>query len=86
MRSSSALSRYTALSLTALGLVGAQYVVDSNSIIARELEHLYFDAGAAALVNAVQPCSTYTDPVTGKANNNLGRQSAAEWVRTAFRE
>ena len=82
----SALVRYAPVYLASIGLVGAQYVPDSNSEIVRELEHLFLDAGSASLLTAVTPCTTYTDPSTGKVANNLGRQSAAEWVRTAFRK
>ena len=66
--------------------VSAQYVPDLNAEITRELEHILLDAGSAALINAVTPCTKYEDPTTGQTNNNLGRQSAAEWIRTAFRK
>lgn len=86
MLSLHSISCCTALTLTALGLVQAQYLPDSNSITIREFEHIYLDSGAASLVTAVQPCAKYTDPQTGKSVSTTGRQSAAEWVRTAFRK
>ncbi len=66
--------------------VSAQYVPDRDAEITRELQHILLDAGSAALINAVSPCTKYEDPNTGATNNNAGRQSAAEWVRTAFRK
>ena len=80
------LTRYISTSLAILGSVSAQYLPDVNSEIVRELEHIYLDAGSAALITAISPCTNYEDPITGAPSNNLGRQSAAEWIRTAFRK
>lgn len=79
-------TRHISTSLAILGSVSAQYVPDKNSEIVRELEHIYLDAGPAALITAVSPCTNYEDPTTGAPSNSLGRQSAAEWIRTAFRK
>ncbi len=79
-------TRYISTSLAIIGSVSAQYVPDKNAEIIRELEHVYLDAGSAALITAVSPCTNYEDPTTGASSNSLGRQSAAEWIRTAFRK
>lgn len=79
-------TRHILTSLVVLGTVSAQWVPDKQSEIIRELEHVYLDSGSSNLIAAVSPCSTYTDPQTGAPSNNLGRQSAAEWIRTAFHD
>ena len=66
--------------------VTAQYLANTQALIIKEIEHLYFDAASAGILSAVTPCSNYYDPSTGSSNNNLGRNTAAEWVRTAFRK
>ena len=80
------LTQYLTTSLAIIASVSAQWVPDKNSEIIRELEHVYLDGGSAALITAVSPCTKYEDPQTGQASNSLGRQSAAEWIRTAFRK
>ena len=78
--------RHISTSLAIISSVSAQYVPDTNNEIIRELEHIFLDGGSGALVNAVSPCTNYEDPSTGSPSNNQGRQSAAEWIRTAFRK
>lgn len=74
------------ISFLALRSVTAQYVADKNALIVKEIEHLYFDAASAGILSAVTPCSNYYDPSTGASNNTVGRNTAAEWIRTAFRK
>lgn len=74
------------LSFVALESVTAQYVANTQALIIKEIEHLYFDAASAGILSAVTPCSNYYDPSTGASNNTLGRNTAAEWIRTAFRK
>ena len=72
--------------LTLTTSVTAQYVANTQALIIKEIEHLYFDAAPAGILSAVTPCSNYYDPSTGASNNSLGRNTAAEWIRTAFRK
>lgn len=74
------------MALTAVNHVAAQYPPDKNTMIIKELEHLYLDKADSGMINGVQPCTQYIDPTTGKPNNNLGRQQAASWIRTTFRK
>lgn len=71
--------------LSYLTTVTAQYVANTRALIIKEIEHLYFDANPAGILSAVTPCSNYYDPSTGASDNSLGRNTAAEWIRTAFR-
>lgn len=66
--------------------VTAQYGANTEALVIKEIEHLYFDAAPAAVVSAVTPCSNYYDPSTGASNTTVGRNTAAEWIRTAFRK
>lgn len=66
--------------------VTAQYLPNSQALTITELEHLYLDAAPNGFKSAVSPCSNYFDPSTGGSNNGLGRQTASEWIRTAFRK
>ena len=66
--------------------VTAQYVANTQALIIKEIEHLYFDAASSGILSAISPCSNYYDPSTGASDNSLGRNTAAEWIRTAFRE
>ena len=66
--------------------VAAQYLPNSQALTIKELEHLYFDAAPSGFLSVITPCSNYVDPTTGQASNSLGRQQAAEWIRTAFRK
>lgn len=52
-----------------------------------ELEHLYFDdTGPGGFKSGIVPCTNYVDSTTGLNNNTLGRETAAQWIRTAFRK
>ena len=65
----------------------AQMLPDSGALIMNELEHLYFDSGGpAGFVSGITPCDIYIDSSTGTQNNTLGRQTSAQWIRTAFRK
>ena len=68
------------------GVVRAQYVPDSQALTIKELEHLYLDAAPSGFLSVITPCSNYVDATTGQPSNSLGRQQAAEWIRTAFRK
>ena len=68
------------------GRVTAQYLPNSQALTVKELEHLYLDAAPNGMLSAITPCSNYFDPSKGASNNGLGRQTAAEWIRTAFRK
>ena len=74
------------VSFLSLKSVTAQYAADTQALIIREIEHLYFDADPAGILSAVTPCSNYYDPSTGGSDSSLGRNTAAEWIRTAFRK
>ena len=67
-------------------VVRAQYVPDSQALTIKELEHLYLDAAPSGFLSVITPCSNYVDATTGQPSNSLGRQQAAEWIRTAFRK
>ena len=65
----------------------AQRLPDSQAIIISELEHIYYDdTGALGFMSGLTPCTTYIDSTTGLPNNTLGRQTSAQWIRTAFRK
>ena len=65
----------------------AQLLPHSPDIILNELEHLYLDnPGPGSIKSRIAPCTNYFDSTTGLNNNTLGRQSAAQWIRTAFRK
>ncbi|KAF6236205.1 hypothetical protein HO173_005835 [Letharia columbiana] len=74
------------ISFVALRSVTAQYVANTEALIIKEIEHLYFDAAPAGMLSAITPCSNYYDPSTGASNNSLGRNTAAEWIRIAFHD
>ena len=76
---------YICISLVALRSVRAQWVANTQTLIIKEIEHLYLDAAPSGILSAITPCSNYYDPSTGGSNNNLGMNTAAEWIRTAFR-
>ena len=73
------------VSLIALRSVTAQWVANTQTLIIKEIEHLYLDSAPSGILSAITPCSNYYDPSTGSSNNNLGMNTAAEWIRTAFR-
>ena len=74
------------ISCVTLTSVTAQYGANTEALVIKEIEHLYFDAATAGVASAVTPCSNYYDPSTGASNNTVGRNTAAEWIRTAFRK
>lgn len=74
------------IAFLALRSVTAQYVANTQALIIKEIEHLYFDAAPSGILSAVTPCSNYYDPSTGASNDSLGRNTAAEWIRTAFHD
>jgi len=77
---------YTSMCLLGLQTATAQYTTDPTAATIREIEHLYLDAANAGFFSAVTPCTNYVNPQGTGPNNNLGRQTAAEWVRTAFHD
>jgi hypothetical protein len=79
--------RGTGLFVVVLGVVSAQMLPDVQAMNMNELEHLYFDNnGPVGFTSGITPCSNYIDSSTGLNNNTLGRQTAAQWIRTAFRK
>ena len=74
--------------LVAPSPVSAQLLPDSKALVLNELEHIYLDnSGPNSIVSTIIPCSNYVDSATGGlVNNTLGRQTAAQWIRTAFRK
>ena len=65
----------------------AQLLPHSPDIILNELEHLYLDnSGPNSIKSTITPCTNYVDSTTGLNDNTLGRQSSAQWIRTAFRK
>ncbi|MCJ1279796.1 hypothetical protein MMC21_007620 [Puttea exsequens] len=77
----------TGLCVVATSIVSAQTVPDSQALIVNELEHLYFDdTGPQGFKSGIVPCTNYVDSTTGLPNNALGRQTSAQWLRTAFHD
>ena len=76
----------TLLSLTFLPLINAQWPVNAQDAIIREIEHLILDNAKYNLKSFISPCSQYIDSSTGSADTKLGRQTAAEWIRTTFHD
>ena len=73
--------------LTNLSPIFGQLLPDSQALILNELEHLYLDnPGPGSIKSTITPCTNYVDSTTGQNNNTLGRQSTAQWIRTAFRK
>ncbi|KAM0799909.1 heme peroxidase [Usnea florida] len=65
----------------------AQLLPHSPDIILNELEHIYLDnSGPNSLKSTITPCTNYIDSTTGLNDNTLGRQSSAQWIRTAFHD
>ena len=77
---------YTFTCLLGLQTATAQYTADLSAATIRELEHLYLDSANAGFFAAISPCTNYVNPQGTAPNNNLGRQTAAEWIRTAFHD
>ena len=82
MKTSSAITSFLSL----LSLTNAQWPVDAGQAIIREIEHIILDKSNTNLKAMISPCSQYIDSSVGTANPNLGRQTAAEWIRTAFHD
>ncbi len=76
---------YVPFCLVALKSVTAQYLPNSQALTIKEIQHLYFDAATHGFFSAITPCTNYQDPTANAPNNALGMQTAAEWIRTAFR-
>lgn len=75
------------LLLIAVNLISAQLLPDSQAIINNELEHLYFDdTGPGGFKAVIEPCTNYVSSSTAQPDNTLGQQTAAQWIRTAFRK
>ena len=75
------------LCIVALLPVCAQLLPDSQALVLNELEHIYLDnSGPNSLKSTITPCTNYVDSTTGLNNNTLGRQTSAQWIRTAFRK
>ena len=75
------------LFVVVLRVASAQMLPDSQSFTVNELEHLYFDdTGPQGFKSGIVPCTNYIDSSTGLPNNALGRQTSAQWLRTAFRK
>ena len=82
-----AILRGVGLFVAMLGAVSAQMLPDPQAFIMNELEHMYFDnQGPVGFKSGITPCSNYIDLATGLNNNTLGRETAAQWIRTAFRK
>ena len=64
----------------------AQLVQDARGQTISELEQLYFDDSPAGFFAGIKPCTLYFDPSTNSIRNDTGRQTSAEWIRTAFRK
>ena len=77
---------YVPFCLVALRSVTAQYLPNSQALTIKEIQHLYFDAATHGFFSAITPCTNYQDPTANAPNNALGMQTAAEWIRTAFRK
>lgn len=75
------------LCIATLFPVFAQLLPDSQALVLNELEHLYLDnSGPGSIKSTITPCTNYVDSSTGLNNNTLGRQTSAQWIRTAFRK
>jgi hypothetical protein len=73
--------------LVAVDSIQAQYIpTDTRALTTKELEHYYFDAATNGFFSAITPCTNYQDPTAPAPDNTLGMQTAAEWIRTAFRK
>lgn len=71
-----------------ISVVSPQMLPDSQAFTLNELERHYLDnVGAVGFKSAITPCTKYVDSSNnGRENNTLGRQAAAQWIRTAFRK
>ena len=82
------ISRGICLLVGIIGAASAQMLPDSLAFTTGELEHLYFDYdGPEGFKATIVPCTKYLDLSGGGVpNNSFGRETAAEWIRTAFRK
>ncbi|KAL8736834.1 MAG: hypothetical protein Q9181_002276 [Wetmoreana brouardii] len=64
----------------------AQQLPDFQAQTISELESIYFDDALGGFFSVIRPCTSYIDSTTGKVNNSLGRQTSAQWIRTAFHD
>ena len=70
-----------------VSIVSTQMLPDSEAFTINELEHLYFDdTGPQGFKSGIVPCTNYIDSSTAQPSNALGRQTSAQWIRTAFRK
>ena len=76
---------YVWLSVAIITIV-AQQIPDPQALTISELETRYFDFQPQGFFSGVTPCTNYIDSSTGLVNSSLGRQTAAQWIRTAFRK
>ena len=77
----------TLLYLAALSPIFAQLLPNSQALMLNELEHLYLDnPGPNSIKSTIIPCTNYVDSTTGLNDNTLGRETSAQWIRTAFRK
>jgi hypothetical protein len=69
--------------LLAIGIAPLSAATTAFSLVVDELEHLLVDTGGAndgGFKRAITPCTNY---VSG--SQLLGRETAAQWIRVAFR-
>ena len=70
-----------------ISVVSPQMLPNSQEHTMNELERLYLDDnGPRGFKFAIEPCTRYLDPTGPRFDDTLGRQSAAQWIRTAFRK
>ena len=75
------------LLLLAITRAQAQLVQDTRAQTTSELEVLLFDDNPAGFFSGLKPCTAYVDSTTGGTfRNDTGRQTSAQWIRTAFRK
>ena len=79
--------RFLVWLLLASSVVYAQQFADPQAQTISEIESLLFDGNPIGIFSGVTPCTIEFDSSTGgKVNNSLGRQTSAQWIRTAFRK
>ena len=69
--------------LLAIAITPLSAATTASSLVVDELEHLLVDTGGAndgGFKRAIMPCTNY---VSG--SQLLGRETAAQWIRVAFR-
>lgn len=81
------LLRFFVWLLLAGSAVYSQQFADPQAQTISEIESLLFDGNPIGIFSGVTPCTIEFDSSTGgKVNNSLGRQTSAQWIRTAFRK